>query len=170
MDDELLDTDAVLTSVLAELDSVKCATVRGMVENIQDATHPDADVSVQVSTRQDDSWVLSSKFQSQRSHVLRSSERNLATDFFRSDKRDVFYDRRFCQNLSLGGETTHELKRVQRVPPSGRRTTHLDKLGVESAGPQALFDGTNEPQGGPDNVFRTLQDDGVSSKQGSDNR
>lgn len=93
VDDKLLDADAVLTSVLAELNSEKRATVRGKVGNIQNTTHPDTDVSVQVSTRQDDSRVLSSQFQSQRGHVLRGSERNLATGFFRSDKRDVLDDR-----------------------------------------------------------------------------
>jgi len=92
VDDKLLDADAVLTSVLAELNSVKHATGRGVAGNIQDATHPDTDVSVQVSTRQDDSRVLPSKFQSQWGHVLRGSERDLAADFFRSDKRDVFDD------------------------------------------------------------------------------
>jgi hypothetical protein len=93
VDDKLLDADAVLTSVLAEPNSVKRATVRGMVGNVQDTTHPDTDVSVQVGTRQDDSRVLPSQFQSQRGHVLRGSERDLATDFFRSDKRDVLDDR-----------------------------------------------------------------------------
>ena len=51
-----------------------------------------------------------------------------------------------------------------------RRATHLDKLSVEPAGPQALLDSTDEPPGGPDNVLGTLQDDGVSSEQRSDNR
>ena len=63
------------------------------MEGSQDTPHPDADITVQVSTRQDNSWVLSSQFQSQRSHVVRGSEGNLATNFFRSDKRDVLDDR-----------------------------------------------------------------------------
>jgi len=46
--------------------------------------------------------------------------------------------------------------------------THLDELGVESASPQALLDGTDEPQGGPDNVLGTFQDDGISGEQSSD--
>ena len=93
VDNKLLDADAVLTSVLAELNSVKRATGKGTTVNIQDTTHPDTDVSVQISTRHNDSRVLPSKFQSQWGHVLRGSERNLATNFFRSDKRDVLDDR-----------------------------------------------------------------------------
>jgi len=63
-DNELLGANTVLTSVSAELDLVKRAAVRGMVENVQDTKHPDTDASVQVSTRQDDSRVLSSQLQS----------------------------------------------------------------------------------------------------------
>jgi len=33
---------------------------------------------------------------------MRSGERDLATDFLRSDKGNVFDDRRPCQNLGLG--------------------------------------------------------------------
>ena len=68
-------------------------TAGRVTENIQDTTHPDTGVSVQVSTRQDNGWVLSPQLQSQRSHVVRGSERDLATDFLRSNKRDVFNDR-----------------------------------------------------------------------------
>jgi hypothetical protein len=51
VDDKLFDADAVLTSVLAERNSAKCVTVGRVAENLQDATHPDTDVSVQVSAR-----------------------------------------------------------------------------------------------------------------------
>ena len=64
MDEKLLNANTVLTSVLAELNSMKDVRVRKVTKNIQDTTHPDTDVSVQVSTWQDDSGVLSSKFQS----------------------------------------------------------------------------------------------------------
>jgi hypothetical protein len=47
VDDKLLKADTILTSVLAVSDSVKCARVRTW-ENVQDTTHPDTDVSVQV--------------------------------------------------------------------------------------------------------------------------
>lgn len=93
MDDQLLDPDTILTSVLAKLQLVKCTAVERMVEDIQDAAHPDADVSVEIGTRQDDSGVLSSQFQSQRRHVLSSGECNLATNFLGSDKCDVLDDR-----------------------------------------------------------------------------
>ena len=63
------------------------------IEDIQDAAHPDANVSVEVGARQDNSRILSSQFQSQRRHVLSSGECNLATNFLGSDKCDVLDDR-----------------------------------------------------------------------------
>lgn len=93
VNEKFLDTDTVLTSVLAEGKSVEGVRARKAVEDIQNTTHPDTDVSIQISTWQDDSGVLSSKLQSQRCHVLRGSERDLATDFFRSDECDVLDDR-----------------------------------------------------------------------------
>jgi endonuclease/exonuclease/phosphatase (EEP) superfamily protein YafD len=93
VDDQPFDADAILTSVLAKMQSAKCTAAERMMENTQNAAHPDADVSVEVGSRQDNSGVLSSQLQGQRGHVLSSSNRNLATNFLRSDKRDVFDDR-----------------------------------------------------------------------------
>lgn len=64
-----------------------------MALGVQDTAHPDTDISIKVGARQDYSRVLSSQFQGQRSHVVRGSKRDLAADFLRSDKRDVFDDR-----------------------------------------------------------------------------
>lgn len=64
MDDQLLDADAILTSVLAKPQLEKYTTVKRMMEDIQDAAHPDANISIEVGTRQDNCGVLSSQFQS----------------------------------------------------------------------------------------------------------
>ena len=61
--------------------------------HVQNTTHPNTDVSIQVGAGQYYGWILSSQFQSQWSHVVRGSKCDLATDFFRSDKRDVLNDR-----------------------------------------------------------------------------
>ena len=93
MNDEPFNADAVLTSVLAEQHSVKRATARRVMMHVQDTTHPDTDVSIEVGTRQDHSRVLSSQFQSQWSHVVRGSKCDLASNFLGSNERDVFDDR-----------------------------------------------------------------------------
>ena len=56
------------------------------------------------------------------------------------------------------------------APPRKHVSTYLDELGVEFTSPQTLLNSTNEPQGGPDDVLGTFQDDGISREQSSDNR
>ena len=93
VDDKFLDADTILTSVLARWNSVKHATVKILEENIQDTTHPDTYVSVQVCAGQDDGRILPSQFQSQWGHVVCSGKRDLATDFLRPNKGDVLNNR-----------------------------------------------------------------------------
>ena len=100
VDDKFLDANTILTGILARWNSVKDATVK-RVEYIQDTTHPDTYVSVQVCTWQDDCWILSSQLQGQWGHVFRGGKGDLATDFLRPDKGDVLDNRRPCQNLGL---------------------------------------------------------------------
>lgn len=69
-----------------------CGGVVVMI-HVQDTAHPDTDVSIQVSTRQNYSRVLSSQFQSQWGHVVCGGKRNLATNFFRSNERYVLDNR-----------------------------------------------------------------------------
>ena len=57
------------------------------------------------------------------------------------------------------------------TPPkseTSQHPTYLNEFWIESAGPQALFDGTDKPQGGPDDMFGTFQYDGVTGEQSGD--
>ena len=88
----------------------------------QDTTHPYADIPIEVGSRQDYSRILSSQFQSQRSHVVCGGEGDLATDFLRSDKGNVLDFRGFCKNLCLSRQTTDDLDSIEHAFSSKRNT------------------------------------------------